>query len=63
MKVRDIIKEVQSQGWVMDKRTGTNHRKFTHPVLKGYVIVSGNPGDDLPTGTLAGIRRQAKGTP
>lgn len=62
-KVRDIIKEVEADGWVMQKRKGTNHRQFKHPTKKGKVTISGNLGVDVPPVTLAKIRKQAEGTP
>ncbi|HVA88371.1 MAG TPA: type II toxin-antitoxin system HicA family toxin, partial [Chloroflexota bacterium] len=52
VKVRELIKRAEQAGWVMQKRTGTNHRKFKHPTKDGTVIISGNPGDDVATGTL-----------
>jgi len=61
MKVRDIVKEVEAQGWVMLKRKATNHRQYEHPNRKGKVTISGNPGWDVPPTTLAKIREQARG--
>jgi predicted RNA binding protein YcfA (HicA-like mRNA interferase family) len=35
MKVRDIIKQIEKDGWYMLPRTGTSHRQFKHPVKPG----------------------------
>jgi predicted RNA binding protein YcfA (HicA-like mRNA interferase family) len=61
VKVREVIKEVQAQGWVMLPRTATNHRQFVHPILKGKVTISGNPGAEIKPKTLSKIREQARG--
>ncbi|HEX9342296.1 MAG TPA: type II toxin-antitoxin system HicA family toxin [Actinomycetota bacterium] len=36
-----------------------SYRQFRHPDKPGTVTVAGNPGTDLPPGTLASILRQA----
>ena len=58
MKVRDIIKRIQDDGWVLD-RTAGSHRQFKHPTKKGIVTVPGHPNDDLDPKTERSIRRQA----
>ncbi len=57
-KVRDIIKEVEADGWVLVRVRGS-HRIFQHPNKPGNVVIPGNPGDDVPVGTLHSIRKQA----
>jgi predicted RNA binding protein YcfA (HicA-like mRNA interferase family) len=52
VKVRELITRAERAGWVMRKRTGTNHRVFKHPAKDGTVVISGNPGDEVPAGTL-----------
>ncbi|MCI0480732.1 MAG: type II toxin-antitoxin system HicA family toxin [Candidatus Dadabacteria bacterium] len=59
MKVREIIKLIEKNGWYMVRHKGTNHRVFHHSTRKGIVIVSGNSGDEVPKGTLSAIKRQA----
>jgi predicted RNA binding protein YcfA (HicA-like mRNA interferase family) len=39
MKVRDIIRAMESDGWRMEKRTGTSHRKFSHSSKPGKVTI------------------------
>jgi predicted RNA binding protein YcfA (HicA-like mRNA interferase family) len=62
VKVRDIIREVETQGWVLDRQHGS-HRQYTHPTLGGIVTIAGQPGADILIGTLKSIRKQAQGTP
>jgi predicted RNA binding protein YcfA (HicA-like mRNA interferase family) len=59
IKVRDAIRQVEADGWVMLPRKGTSHRQFKHPTKKGRVTISGNPGDDLHIKTQRSIERQA----
>lgn len=58
MKVRDLIKLVQSEGWV-HVRTSASHRIFKHPAKPRIVTIAGKPGDDVPPGTLKGILKDA----
>jgi len=46
MKVRDIIKAIEADGWRMVAQKGS-HRQFKHPAKSGRVTVPGHPGDDL----------------
>ena len=59
VKVRDAIKQIEADGWVMLPRKGTNHRQFKHPTKKGRVTITGNPGDDLRIADQRSIERQA----
>ncbi|MBT8052833.1 MAG: addiction module toxin, HicA family [Xanthomonadales bacterium] len=58
MKVRNIIKRLQHDGWKQASMKGS-HRQFKHPVKIGRVTVSGKPSDDLAPGTLNSIYKQA----
>lgn len=58
MKVRDVIKLVEADGWRYQKTEGS-HRQFVHPTKPGKVTIPGHPGDDVRPGTLVGILRQA----
>jgi len=58
VKVRDIIRRLELEGWRLVVTRGS-HRQFKHPSKPGRVTVAGHPGDDLPKGTLASILRQA----
>ena len=58
MKVREVIRMLQDDGWRLVVTKGS-HRQFTHPTKLGRVTVSGQLGDDMPKGTLASVKRQA----
>ena len=58
MKVRDVIKLVESDGW-RHVATKGSHRQYKHPVKPGRVTVPGHPGDDLHPGTLKSVLLQA----
>jgi predicted RNA binding protein YcfA (HicA-like mRNA interferase family) len=58
MKVRDAMKLVKKDGWVLRAIKG-DHRQFVHPTKKGRVTIAGHEGDDVPPGTLNSILKQA----
>ena len=58
MKVRDAMKSVKKDGWVLHTIKG-DHRQFVHPTKKGRVTIAGHEGDDIPPGTLNSILKQA----
>jgi predicted RNA binding protein YcfA (HicA-like mRNA interferase family) len=59
MKVRDIIKTIENDGWRRVPRTATSHRQYKHPVKPGRVTIAGHPGDDVDPGTKNSILKQA----
>lgn len=58
MKVRDVIKLIEDDGWVLVRQRGS-HRQYIHAVKPGRVTVAGNLGADMRSGTLASVLRQA----
>ncbi len=58
MKVRDVIKLIEQDGWYL-ARTRGSHRQYKHSSKRGLVTVPGKPGDDLAPGTLDSILKQA----
>ncbi|HEU0014751.1 MAG TPA: type II toxin-antitoxin system HicA family toxin [Longimicrobium sp.] len=58
MKVRDVIRLIESGGWLL-ARTRGSHRQYTHPDKPGLVTVPGHLSDDLAPGTLNSILKQA----
>ena len=58
MKVRDVIKRIEDDGWYQVTQKGS-HRQYKHPTKLGKVTIAGHPGKDIPTGTLQEILRQA----
>jgi len=59
MKVRDVIKLIEKDGWTLSRQKGS-HTQYKHPVKRGLVTIAGHPGDDLGPGTLRSILKQAK---
>ena len=59
MKVRDIIKVIEADGWYIVHTEGS-HRQYKHPLKKGRVTIAGHLGDDLASGTLNSILKQAR---
>lgn len=59
MKVRDIIKLIEADGWYLVATKG-RHRQYKHPTKSGRVTIAGHPNDDLAPGTLNSILKQAK---
>ncbi len=58
MKVRDVLKMLDRDGWRLDRTRGS-HRQFVHLTKPGLVTVPGKPNDDLGAGTLNSILKQA----
>ncbi|MFZ0704618.1 MAG: type II toxin-antitoxin system HicA family toxin [Candidatus Korobacteraceae bacterium] len=58
MKVRDVIKKLELDGWRLDRTKGS-HRQFRHPSKSGTVTVAGHPSVEVPPGTLNNILKQA----
>lgn len=54
MKVRDVIKLIEADGWYLITTEGS-HRQFKHKIKPGRVTIAGKPGDDLAPGTLNSI--------
>ncbi len=59
MKVKDVIKILEQDGWYLAKTRGS-HRQFKHPTKSGKVTVSGKLSIDVPVGTLKSIWQQAQ---
>jgi predicted RNA binding protein YcfA (HicA-like mRNA interferase family) len=59
MKVRDLIKALERDGWYV-ARTRGSHRQFKHPSKPAVVTVHGHLSDDVPPGTLNNIYKQAQ---
>lgn len=58
MKVRELIKLIEEDGWYYIKTKGS-HRQFKHPRKKGKVTVPGKMGKDVPKGTRNSVLKQA----
>jgi predicted RNA binding protein YcfA (HicA-like mRNA interferase family) len=58
VKVRDVIAELEADGWRLVRMRGS-HRQFQHPAKPGTVTVAGKLGVDVPVGTLGSIWKRA----
>jgi len=59
MKVKEIVKILEKDGWYLAGTKGS-HRQFKHDEKKGRVTVPGNNNDDIAPGTLNSILKQAQ---
>jgi predicted RNA binding protein YcfA (HicA-like mRNA interferase family) len=59
MKVRDMIRLLERDGWMLDRTRGS-HRQFKHRFKPGTVTVAGHPSEELPPGLEKSILRQAR---
>jgi predicted RNA binding protein YcfA (HicA-like mRNA interferase family) len=58
MKVRDVIKLIEKDGWYRVVVEGS-HRQYKHKAKSGRVTIAGHPGDDVHPKTLKSILTQA----
>ena len=58
MKVRDIIRRLEADGWLQVAQKGS-HRHFKHATKPGKVTVNGHPADDVQGALLHSIWKQA----
>jgi predicted RNA binding protein YcfA (HicA-like mRNA interferase family) len=58
MKVRDVIRLIEEDGWVRVQMRG-DHRQYKHPTKRGRVTIAGHPSDDVHPKTLQNILTQA----
>lgn len=59
MKVREVIKLLEADGWHLVATKGSR-RQYKHPIKSGRVTIAGHSGDDLAPGTLNSIVKQAR---
>ena len=57
MSSREIIRRLVADGWTLRNTRGSHHQ-FVHSNKPGRVTVK-HPSEDIPTGTLRSIFRQA----
>ncbi len=58
MKVRDVIRMVEKDGWYQVAQRGS-HRQFKHSSKPGKVTVAGHPSEEVALGTYNNILKQA----
>jgi predicted RNA binding protein YcfA (HicA-like mRNA interferase family) len=59
MKVRDVLRMIQEDGWYQVTQKGS-HRQFKYPVKLGRVTVAGHPSQEMDRGTFSNILKQAE---
>jgi len=58
MKIRDVIKMIEADGWRLAGQEGS-HRQYKHSIKKGRVTISGKLGKQMPKGLLNSVLKQA----
>jgi predicted RNA binding protein YcfA (HicA-like mRNA interferase family) len=58
MTAKEVLKALYADGWTVKSQRGS-HIKLEHPTKPGAVTVPNHAGD-IPPGTFASIKRQAK---
>ena len=60
MKARDVIKIIEKDGWYIVRQKGS-HKQYKHPIKKGLVTIAAHKlSDEIATGTLNSIFKQAQ---
>jgi predicted RNA binding protein YcfA (HicA-like mRNA interferase family) len=60
LKVRDIIKIIENDGWYLVRQKGS-HRQYKHNTKKGLVTIACHKlSDDIAKGTLSSVLKQAQ---
>jgi len=59
MKVREVIKMIEADGWYLVAVSGS-HRQYKHPTKRGRVTIAGHSSHDLAPGTLNSVLKQAQ---
>lgn len=59
MKVRDLLRLLADDGWVVVRQKGS-HRQLQHPSKPGTVTIAGKPAADLHPKTLRSGLPQAQ---
>ncbi len=55
-KYREVRAALRAAGWRPIRQRGS-HEIWAHPERPGRVVVAGKPGQTVPVGTLANIRK------
>jgi predicted RNA binding protein YcfA (HicA-like mRNA interferase family) len=58
MKVREVIRLLQKQGWIIERRRGS-HRQMKHSANPNVLTIAGRDGQELRPGTLNDILKKA----
>lgn len=60
MKYRDLVKQIEADGWRLDRIVGS-HMQYRHAAKPGTVTIpaGGKLSKEVPPGTLNSVRKQA----
>ncbi len=58
MKVKEIIRKIESDGWFQVRQKGS-HRQFHHSTKTGTVTIAGHPNEDIHPKTEKSILKKA----
>ncbi len=59
MKVKELRKLIEADGWILARQSGS-HMQFKHPIKAGLVTLAGHKlSDDMAIGTTISILKQA----
>jgi predicted RNA binding protein YcfA (HicA-like mRNA interferase family) len=58
MKIRDVMKMIDADGWRIVKQAGS-HRQYKHASKSGKVTIAGHPSAETAPKTLRSILEQA----
>ena len=58
-KVKEMIREIEKDGWYLKTHKGSSHRQYTHPTKKGKVTINGKESDTLDHFLVSSIMKQA----
>ena len=58
VKVRNLIKLIEKDGWYLDRTRGS-HRQFRHSTKPSIVTIAGKLGLEVPPGTFNSVLKQA----
>jgi len=59
MKVREVIKIIEKEGWILSRTKGS-HRQFKHQNRNGTVTIAGHLNDELHPKSASSILKQAE---
>jgi predicted RNA binding protein YcfA (HicA-like mRNA interferase family) len=59
IKVGEILRKLNQNGWFLYRHKGTSHRQFKHPYRKGKITVNGKPSTDITGSLLKSIENQS----
>ena len=59
MKVREVVKRIEADGWVFARYGGrSSHRIYKKPGVQDEIAISGPDSKEVSTGQLQDIRRK-----